>query len=504
MKKKLVILFIIMLPFIFLLTSCKSEIDPANCYTVTIIEHLPNLENNSTNKINYVKKGKKFSIKFEEKLGYKFVSYKINDSIFINNKYSTKKLLEDMVIEVTYDYATDEIGIVNIDTDGVSINSREDYVDMTFSLTNTEYEDISLAEGEIRLRGNTTSGMPKKPYRIKFSEKQSIYGLTKAKSWVLLADYLDPSTLHNYIALSLGNDLDGLKFTPTPNKVNVYLNGEYKGIYTICEQIQENKGRIDIEKKVTDQMTSLFDYNFFISMDYPLFDAEDAKNSVDYIYFEDMNKFFELKYPEYGDFKSKDQYNSYVTELRQFIIDVINAFKNKDIDFIESKIDVYSLIDFLLVDEIIGERDHYYKSFNMYFDSKKQKLFFGPIWDYDWVLYTAWTGKPNQDYSIDNAHTILYSNLFYQYLVDIPQYYEMIKSRYTYVVSNLIQKYIDEYDGIVNGMKISLEMNNKLWYSKYSNITNKNVDYFKEYLIERKKFLDELYYTEADWENYKK
>lgn len=110
------------------------------------------------------------------------------------------------------------------------IDSKINYTDMSFTISNSN-DDLTNVSGGIRLRGNSTRVFSEKPYRIKFDKKQSLFGLAKAKSWVLLADYLDSSGLHNYTALSLGGEMDGLSFTPTPNKVNVYLNG--RSIYSM-------------------------------------------------------------------------------------------------------------------------------------------------------------------------------------------------------------------------------------------------------------------------------
>lgn len=70
--------------------------------------------------------------------------------------------------------------------------------------------------------------------------------------------------MHYYLALSIGKEMDELSFTTTPHKVNVYMNGEYIGLYTLCEQVQEGKGKLDIEKQITEDMVHLKDFNFLL------------------------------------------------------------------------------------------------------------------------------------------------------------------------------------------------------------------------------------------------
>jgi hypothetical protein len=99
----------------------------------------------------------------------------------------------------------------------------------------------------IRLRGNSTSGVDKKPYRIKFGEKVSLFGKDPAKSWVLLANHYDGTFALNGMAFALGKKL-GLEFTNSSILVDLYINNQYKGVYQLTEQIQSHKGRVDLKE----------------------------------------------------------------------------------------------------------------------------------------------------------------------------------------------------------------------------------------------------------------
>src|SRR5699024_8117705 len=65
------------------------------------------------------------------------------------------------------------------------------------------YDDF---EGRIDLRGrgNSTWGMPKKPYKIYLEEKAPLFGLAPYKKWILLNEYLDGSMLYNAIPFKTG------------------------------------------------------------------------------------------------------------------------------------------------------------------------------------------------------------------------------------------------------------------------------------------------------------
>ena len=433
-------------------------------------------------------------VKVVANLGYKFKYYEINDVKYYSDNISLSQVTEDTEIKVVSDYATYELPIINIDTFGQSINSKAEYTTMNFSIENCEDELVDVAGG-IRLRGNSSFYFVKKPYRIKFDKKQSLFGLDKAKSWVLLADYIDPSTLDNYVALTLGTRLDNLRFTPTPHKINLYLNGRFDGLYTLCEQVQENEGRLDIEIEITEDMTELKDFNFLVGMENgaqydPTLTAEE-----DYFYLSDYDRYIELKYPEKEDFVSEAQFQSFFSQLKDYMQYIFDIFSDQDQEKIEAETNIDSLVDFSLVDNIMLEFDHMHKSFNMFYtntsdnDKENHKLNFGPIWDYDSAGGKPWTGEPNESYNLSNS--VKYSNLFFAVLRDIPDFHAKLKSRYKNVVAKILSDVIVEMYEVEMGMRESLELNHKRWYTDcYDDITKDNLEFLNRILVHRKQVLD--------------
>ena len=291
---------------------------------------------------------------------------------------------------------TDELPILSISTEGAPVDSRS-YVPMTLTLAGTEDPLVDI-HGSIRLRGNSTYTYVKKPYRIKLDQKHSLFGLDKAKSWVLLADYLDPSTLHNYAALTLAGTSEYLEFVPTPHKVNLYLNGEFMGLYTLCEQVQEQEGRLDLEFSVTEDMTELSDYNFLLCMNYNAPEKEGAVEGETYFYLSGCGRYFELEYPTKEDFPSEAQFYRFFAALEDYMRETVDAFMHTRRQYLSKNVDMDSLTDLYIVDRIMGERDHHWKSLFMYYRGAEgdARLRFGPPWDYDFCMYTQWTSAPNE------------------------------------------------------------------------------------------------------------
>ena len=94
-------------------------------------------------------------------------------------------------------------------------------------------------------RGNNTFSYSKKPYEFKLTKKADLCGMGKAKTWILLANYLDVSMLRNQIVLDLSREA-GLPYSVECQQVDVWQNGIYHGLYLMTEKVQISKNRINI------------------------------------------------------------------------------------------------------------------------------------------------------------------------------------------------------------------------------------------------------------------
>ena len=175
---------------------------------------------------------------------------------------------EDMAAITLYPYfASETLPQISIDTEnGLALDDPSlvipgeykgtssqypvyDYVNAAVTVTGCEGFELDRAEAQVKVRGNYTSSTPKKPIRIKFAKKQAMCGLNGGnamKSWVLLALYIDPTLLRDSVALYIAQSL----YSTTGNyasdfrTVEVYLNGEYNGVYLLAEQQQVGKYRV--------------------------------------------------------------------------------------------------------------------------------------------------------------------------------------------------------------------------------------------------------------------
>ena len=183
-------------------------------------------------------------------IGNKTATVKIYDE---DNNFLTSKTAKISIVE--------NIGLPNvriITSTGEDPNYKEktNYTDMTLSIDNCESKYIKTdLEGGIRVRGNSTnqSSVPKRAWRVKFESKTNLLGLNdgaKEKSWVLMADFFDSSMFRNATAWAIGNDLFNYNgnYCSDGKHVNVYMNGDYRGVYLLGEQQQAKKTRIPINE----------------------------------------------------------------------------------------------------------------------------------------------------------------------------------------------------------------------------------------------------------------
>jgi len=133
--------------------------------------------------------------------------------------------------------------VVRIETNNAApILNREDWVSMTFSLSDPNNPDNDISEignQQIRGRGNSTWSNvdgAKNPYRIRFRnrQEQSPFGLPAARNWVLLKS---GNSINNTFGFELGQRLK-LEYTCSYKHVELYLNGDYRGAYLFTEHRQ--------------------------------------------------------------------------------------------------------------------------------------------------------------------------------------------------------------------------------------------------------------------------
>ena len=217
--------------------------------------------------------------------------------------------------------------------------------------------------GTTRERGNASRSFPKKPYRIKFDKKQHVLDApAKAKKWTLINNYGDKTLMRNMLAFELSRRM-GMTYTPYGTAVDVLLNGEYKGCYQLCDQVEINKNRINITEMTSkDNEGSALTGGYFVEID---------------AYANQEKSWFNSNKGNPVTIKSPDE-DSITTQQKNYIK---GYFNKMEADW-KSYLDLNSFLRHFLVGELSGNTDTYWSVY-MYKERDDDMMYTGPVWDFD-------------------------------------------------------------------------------------------------------------------------
>ena len=403
--------------------------------------------------------------------------------------------------------------VVYINTEGgQAITSKEKYIDAEMVVQGNETynsKTTKLYSGatEIRGRGNSTWGQPKKPYRLKLDKKTDLLGMGKSKHWVLLANYLDESLQRNALAYNLSGAM-GMEQMSTVF-VDVVLNGDYVGNYQLCENIRVDPTRVDIfdwesfcedsagviadaEELSKDETGDLEEYmaenmgwitsgtvtfggKTYTIANYPEIQIPDITGG----YLIELDEY----YDEVSKFKTENnqpimfknpEFVGTNPEMMAYIKAYIQAFENavqsdsytavyegETLHYSEL-FDMDALVDYWLVNEIFFNEELNKKSTYMYKEIG-ELVHMGPIWDMDWS-----SGGEGQTYINNEWATIHYStnaqaNSWYKFLIQDPYFIVKAQERYWQIRNDQVVDMLEELDSNYELLKESAAGNGKRW-----------------------------------------
>jgi len=312
----------------------------------------------------------------------------------------------------------------------------------------------------VKVRGNSTAGLTKKPYKIKFADKVPLFGDTAAKSWVLLANYYDATFALNAMAFELGKRLN-LEFTNRYWFVDVYINNTYKGIYQLTEQVQSNPGRVDLREKHRGWLAE--------------FDYHDPSDNAERNTFFTTSKFSiktYVKSPELDD-TVPNRPASYI----QFVKDDVNKLVNKmseggfPTNGYRDLIDLESFAKYVLIQLVMDNFDFNSKAQDGYLlgsnycyrmdSASTTRIKAGPLWDFDLAAGinrtapiggggTAQSTFPNHYKTFQDS--IAPTHAFYRKLWDDPAF----KAKY-YKLWLKHKKDFQDMSGVIDNVKSQVE-----------------------------------------------
>ena len=247
-------------------------------------------------------------------------------------------------------------------------------------------DDFNDYDGHITIerRGNSSQWNDKRPYRFETVDQDGennnveLLGMPEENDWVLYAPWQDKTMIRNVLAYQLSNDMG--RYASRTRYVELYLNGDYQGIYVLMEKIKRDNDRVNISKLNPEEIEGddltggyILKFDWFFTGD-NIGGFQSDHDGITYNY----------HYPKPSDI---------VPEQEEYIQNYIDDFENimlssnyaDSITGYPSIMNVESFVDFILVQELAKNVDAYRLSTYIYKDkdSIDNRLTAGPVWDFN-------------------------------------------------------------------------------------------------------------------------
>lgn len=360
----------------------------------------------------------------------------------------------------------------------------------TGSMSMVSADGGSIYSGElkqIKARGNSTfTYADKKSYQIKLNTASDLLGnQEQVKTWVLLASYFDATQMHDKLMKDLAAKL-GLAYTASCNWVNLYYDGEYRGVYLLSEKNSVGAASVaitDMEEAYKaqnpsygDNMSTALSQNAYgQQFQYTKGLQEPANITGGYLIELNHNMWdeasgfktrqgvaFNVKSPEWcGEAAMR-----YISEYYQDFEDAVYAtdksgaytgYNASTGKYFYDYVDMDSLVKVFLLQELALNCDGFISSVYFYKDADG-KMFAGPIWDQDMTFGTGWTKTNAAD--IEDYHYLAKA------LIQIPAFKTAVAEYYSSTFAPAVREWLGNNGTIAhqyNLLKDSAAMNYKLW-----------------------------------------
>jgi len=328
----------------------------------------------------------------------------------------------------------------------------------------------------LRGRGNSTWDVPeKKPYALDLTEETDLLGMGAAKNWILLADALDASSLRNKIAYEFAAGV-GMEGVPESRWIEVYFNGEYAGLYLLCQRIENEPGRLELGRN-----------GVVLRMD------RDTRIEVgpDPYFVTDAGLYLQI-------LDGRD--STALQERFQAMEDALLSGSDRWQD----TIDLDSWVKQYLMEEVFGSYDAGFQSqyFYLYDTAPGSRIHAGPVWDYDssmgnptiWALQNprsllAWRPAAMPEYATPWYHSLYSQEIFRQELVR--QYQQLFVPG----LEQLLTRTLEDYTTQIGA---AFERNRIRWQVETEGL-EAEADHIRTWLTQRRAFLDELWLEEKSF-----
>lgn len=305
----------------------------------------------------------------------------------------------------------------------------------------TDAPDLS-ERALIRVRGNSSRSFEKKSYLLKFTTRDGskaqavpLDGMAADNSWVLHGPIMDKTLLRNYLCYNITGEF--MDYVPEVRFCELYLNGQYEGVYLLTEKINYNdEGRCNLTK--TDPKLS--QTSFLLRLDKK---PDDSLYSLDT--FLDYNGkrgvssrrggHFEILYPGTTLTPEQKEYiSSQISDLEKAMSSFDSADKKKGY---AAYLDVDSFVDYFIFNEFCMNNDVGQLSTYLCRDIRGKITIIG--WDYNNVFN-------NYHKDLLRSNEFIFADVWYEYLFRDSSFVDKVVQRYRQLRKGVLSDaYLENY-----------------------------------------------------------
>ncbi len=304
------------------------------------------------------------------------------------NRYvpGVTKVTEDLTLWANFVHPTElmdlEAPVIYVKTSGDVDNiNKWMYTDCTVDVVSDQNRFNERNRGaRIRGRGNSTwTYYEKKPYRLKFDEKVDLFGMGKAKDWILLANTVDMSMLRNYTVYKMAQEFDSMKYTTDCEFAHLYVNDEYLGLYLVVEQVEEGVNRVEIgdgtDGSGTGAAAKPEDTGFLLEC------GNGGANDGQAVFWVKQKRDVSVGMVVVKSPDPEVITNEQIKYINNYMNSVVAAIADDDFEELCELVDIDTFVDSFICTEYILAGDMGYVFFA--YKEPGGKLCLGPLWDYD-------------------------------------------------------------------------------------------------------------------------
>jgi hypothetical protein len=321
--------------------------------------------------------------------------------------------------------------------------------------------NFSDAPAAIRGRGNSTWGMEKQPFRIRFGTPRPMLDAAHyATDWTLIANHSDKSFMRHYSAYYFSALLDTMDFSPYARFVHLYIDGAYRGVYQLSDQVEAGQGRAELTFH-QDPRESEFLIELNMRAAY-----NNAVEGIDFIRVNGL--LYEFRFPRGNQLTA-----AHIEYAREFLSRIDTMIMETDYS-IFNYIHLPSFVDYYIIRELYKCQD--VGRFSVFMQIRGQgserRLEMGPVWDFD--ISAGNTYYQGQRYhSLDGiAHLHGYGprgvwaaieNRWFRMLMRNQQFFDAVVTRWEEVRENQFPALINHINFMAERYQLEFERNFERW-----------------------------------------